>query len=210
MIEKLYLIMKWIRNLVYLNFICLIFSLPLFTLIPSIYALAVSTHFLLSDRDRTNIFTIYSKNFKKYFFKSYQFFLPWLVLLYVMGLDIRIFISLGQPAFNILSYAFIVLTLLLFVIFCYGFALITSTDFTFRQVLVLAYSLSVRYFLHSLLLIVCLLLWSFLFVFQTGMIVLMITSFPVFVICFVGRHAFNLFSQRYLSNRVTQPLNKGE
>lgn len=116
---------NWFSNLAILNLCWLFFSLPIITIIPATNALYEVLNTRKVSETQTGIFAEYKHHFKESIWKSYKWGLPILLVAIVIIVDIMILNSQQSTsgAWQIFTYAFYTLAILLVLIVLYAYPL---------------------------------------------------------------------------------------
>lgn len=117
---------EWFARLAVLNLVWLLFSLPLFTIIPATYTLYAILK-MWNDREGLDltIFSLFKNTFVSSFRKSYQLGLPFIVVGLILVVNLIFFFTTTSESawFFILKIATIILAILYVFLFSYSFAL---------------------------------------------------------------------------------------
>lgn len=177
--------MHVVAKLLYLNLICLLFSLPIITIFPSIFALVK----LINDstlNEETSVKSLFHQ-FKDYFFtsieSSFKFALIIVPILIIVGIDLVILSTISSPLAEVVKYAVLFTSFILFIVSNYALFLYTTTAQSLKHSWMLGLIYVVKNPLHSLFLIGLYFIFLLIFLFQTGIGVLFIFSLPCYLLC---------------------------
>lgn len=188
-VEKIEKIISWIGRLVYLNILCLLFSLAVISVVPSIFALANVVKQLLDKKEPPSVFKSFNMNFKENFWRSYLFFLPSVSVLYLIWVDIKILSIADHAVVMTFYYALILIEILLFAVISFAIYLNAVNKLSLKNSFIVGFSLMVKSFPLTILLLISYLFLILIFTFQTGLLMLVCLSLPVFIICLISRQA---------------------
>ena len=172
-------IMEWAWRLIWVNFLWLLFSLPVITFIPSTIALfAVGNKWLTEDKD-IDIFPTFFNAFKSYFLKSYAVGLPILLIGLFLYVDFVILQKQAGALFSVILYAILIVSLMYIVLFFYFIPVFIQVDVPFSKQLLISFLVAFRQPLISLMMLCGILIVVVVFVCWTGIGILFIGSLSV-------------------------------
>lgn len=177
--------MHVVAKLLYLNLICLLFSLPIITIFPSIFALVKVMNNSMSKNQTPDKSLFYQ--FKDYFFTSFEssfkFALIIIPVLAIIWIDLVILSTISSPLAAVIKYAVLLTSFIFFIVSNYALFLYTTTNQTLKHSWMLGLIFLVRNPIHTLFLMGLYFVFLLIFLFQTGIGVLFIFSLPSYTLC---------------------------
>lgn len=195
-------------DLILLNFLWIICSIPIFTIGASTTAVYYVTLKLVRDDDGYTIKSFF-KSFKENFKQAT---IIWLILLaagLILGFDLRFFLIVmtGNSTFRTVFTAAIgALTIVWLFILTYAFPLQSRFYNPVKRTLFNSFFMSVRHFFHTLGMLVIdavLLIAGYLSIFYAPQFCILIMLFGFPLIAFVNSYIFNSIFKRYMPKEET-------
>jgi uncharacterized membrane protein YesL len=179
--RALMFIMEWLWRLLYLNAIWLLFSLPIFTIIPATAAMfGVMDRLVREDQDETN-FKVFFREFKRLFLKSYPLGLSIVIIGGFLVLDLLILRNADSSMTEIFRVAILAVSLLFLIAVSYSFPVFLRYQFPWYKTLFFSFMLGVRKPVITFLLSCGFLLILLLLLFVTGIGVLLVASLTALI-----------------------------
>ncbi|QGH33626.1 DUF624 domain-containing protein [Gracilibacillus salitolerans] len=177
---KLYSIMEWLFRLVCVNFLWLLFSIPIITAIPSFYAMVSIIDKWRNETDNFSTFPEFVTEFKKYFWKSYINGFLHLVIIGVFIIDFFILRSTGNENLVVVSYALLTLAILFLTITFYAIPLSIKFQLKYYKILILSIIIIMKQPIRSIISITIPIFSIALLLIQTGFGIIFLGSLTAF------------------------------
>jgi uncharacterized membrane protein YesL len=174
--RALMFIMEWLWRLLYLNAIWLLFSLPIFTIIPATAAMfGVMDRLVREDQDEPD-FKVFLIEFKRLFLKSYPLGLSIVIFGGLLVLDLLILRNAVSDVAEIIRVAVLAVSLLFLIAVAYSFPVFLRYQFPWYKTLFFSFMLGVRKPVITFLISCGFLLIILLLLFVTGIGLLLFAS----------------------------------
>lgn len=136
---------EWFSGIAILNLSWLLFSLPIFTLIPATDAVFEVVHDWKEEGKPESIFTQFTIFFKRNFKKSFRLGLPIFISILLLIMDLYFLNSFNQPTttFQIFKYAFYTFAILILLMILYVYPLSKRQQEASPKLLLFAFMLIV-------------------------------------------------------------------
>ncbi len=177
---KLYSIMEWLFRLVCVNFLWLLFSIPIITAIPSFYAMVSIIDKWRNETDNFSTFPEFVTEFKKYFWKSYMNVFLHLAIIGVLIIDFFILRSTGNENLVVVSYGLLTLAILFITITFYAIPLSIKFQLKYYKILILSIIIIMKQPIRSIISITIPILSIALLLIQTGFGIIFLGSLTAF------------------------------
>lgn len=189
--RALMFIMEWLWRLLYLNAIWLLFSLPIFTIIPATAALfAVLDKMVRDDQDEPD-FKVFFREFKRLFLKSYPLGLSIAIIGGLLVLDLLILRNAVSEMTVIIRVALLAVSLLFLIAVSYCFPVFLRYQFPWYKTLFFSFMLGVRKPIITFLMSCGFLLIVLLVLFVTGIGVLLVASLTALISTISAHYVLN-------------------
>lgn len=157
---------EWFARLAVLNLLWLLFSLPLFTIIPATYALFAILK-LWNDGEELDqlIFSLFKNQFIFSFKRSYHLGLPFIVIGLILIINLLFFFTASSSSawFFVFKMATIFLAFIYIFLFCYSFALSAFREERVRKTIWTAFLIMFSQPVHTLMIALSILLSTLIF-----------------------------------------------
>lgn len=150
---KVYQSLYRLYQLMVLNFLFLIFSLPIITIGANISALYACQFKILKGKDQSNLLKLYIMEFRKSFKEATIIWLG-VIAIGVLSIFLYPFLASVMHAFPLASLAFILLTTIILLALLYLFPLVAYFDNKIRKTVINAFLISFQNIPWSILLLV--------------------------------------------------------
>ncbi|MBM7677549.1 YesL family protein [Gracilibacillus alcaliphilus] len=178
--NRLYSFMEWMYRLVYVNVLWLLFSLPVITAIPSFYAMLSIIDKWKNDEKDFAVFSQFTSECKRYFWKSYQNSLLYIIIIGVLIIDFSILRNSANESLIVISYALLTLAALLIMVTFYAVPISVKFSLKHYKVMMLSLALMIKQPVRSLTAIVIPIFSIALLLVQTGFGILFLGSFTAY------------------------------
>jgi uncharacterized membrane protein YesL len=179
--RALMFLMEWLWRLLYLNAIWLLFSLPIFTIIPATAAMfGVMDRLVREEQDEPD-FKVFFREFKRLFLKSYPLGLSIVIIGGFLVLDLLILRNAGSSITEIIRVALLAVSLLFLIAVAYSFPVFLRYQFPWYKTLFFSFMLGVRKPVITFLMSCGFLLILLMVLFVTGIGVLLIASLTALI-----------------------------
>lgn len=175
-------IMEWLWRLLYLNAIWLLFSLPIFTIIPATAAMfGVMDRLVSEEHDDEPDFKVFFREFKRLFLKSYPLGLSIVIIGGLLVLDLLILRNAVSSMTEIIRVALLAVSLLFLIAVSYSFPVFLRYQFPWYKTLFFSFMLGVRKPVITFLMSCGFLLILLMVLFVTGIGVLLVASLTALI-----------------------------
>ena len=193
--NKLISFLHFLPFLVYVNLLFILFSLPLITLFPSLFALVhvIDGYFSNDELTNSSLFFRFKSAFKQLWRKSLKFGLISLPFILIIGLDILILSSVTtqSPLVITFKYALIFLSLIIYCIFHFSLYIFANHSVTLKKSIIIGFLLTIKNPVMSLLIILAHLIIIVTAFFQPGLGLLLMFSAPIYIVNYVCHRFIN-------------------
>ncbi|WP_408014882.1 DUF624 domain-containing protein [Ruoffia halotolerans] len=181
--------------LVSVNLLFILFSIPLITLFPSLFALVhvIDGYFSNDEIQNSSLFFRFKSAFKQLWRKSLKFGLIYLSFALIIGLDLLILnsITTQSPLVITFKYALIFLSLIIYCIFHFSLYIFANHSVTLKKSIIIGFLLTIKNPVMSLLIILAHLIIIVTAFFQPGLGLLLMFSAPIYIVNYVCHRFIN-------------------
>jgi uncharacterized membrane protein YesL len=169
-------LMEWLWRLLYLNALWILFSLPIITIIPATASMFSVMDKWVRDDQHEPDFKVYFREFKRLFLKSYPLGLSIMLVGCLLVLDLLILRNAVSEVFVTIRYALLLLSLLFLIAAAYSFPVYLRFQYPWYKTLFFSFMLGIRNPIITFLASCGFLLVLLLFMFATGVGLLLFAS----------------------------------
>jgi uncharacterized membrane protein YesL len=174
-------LMEWLWRLLYVNAIWLLFSLPIFTIIPATAAMfGVMDRLVREEQDEPD-FKAFFREFKRLFLKSYPLGLSIVIIGGLLVLDLLILRNAVSSMTEIIRVALLAVSLLFLIAVSYSFPVFLRYQYPWYKTLFFSFMLGVRKPVITFLMSCGFLLILLMVLFVTGIGVLLVASLTALI-----------------------------
>lgn len=181
--------------LVYANLLFILFSLPLISLFPSLFALTrvIDDYFSDDKASNSSLFVRFKTSFLQLWKKSFKFALISLPFVLIIGLDLIILNSVPIQSSGIITfkYALILLSLIVYCIFHFVLYIYANNTVPLKKAVLTGFFLTIKNPGISFLMIVSHLALIGITLFQPGLGLLLLLSAPLYLVNYLCRRLIN-------------------
>jgi uncharacterized membrane protein YesL len=191
--KGIWFIMEWSWRLVYANLLWILFCLPIITIIPSTFALIAVTNKWVKEDQEIDIFPTFWKSFTKLFWKSYLYGIIFIVIGFVLYVNVQIVRNgeLSGPFFLTIQYALLVTSVLYCVTVLYSVPLSSNFELPVYKTMFFGLMVALRQPIITIVVLIGVSLTLLVFVFATGFGFLFVGSLPALMMCKATHYAVN-------------------
>ncbi|MGO4942267.1 DUF624 domain-containing protein [Ruoffia tabacinasalis] len=173
----------------------MLFSLPLITLFPSLFALVhvIDGYFSNNEIANSSLFFRFKSAFKQLWRKSLKFGSISLPFILLIGLDLLILnsITTQSPLVITFKYALIFISLIIYCIFHFSIYIFANHSVTLKKSIIIGFLLTIKNPVMSLLIILAHLIIIVTAFFQAGLGLLLMFSAPIYIVNYVCHRFIN-------------------